>query len=912
MDFDTLPFNSLISGDPNPGPTTPNSNMELEVKNPPAFARWVIAPFFQSFKSKMASFSEIVMSPVKLFTANHSSGPCGGSGGGSTGHAAKPDRSDLLPEFAPDQLTGRQGQQEDENSANDALRCERGGRGRTVTPPPASASEGLMGVASSLGPSDGKEVGAHSSGPESMETNAEDEPAPPLHCTLDKYSESSKYVLRPKERGGAAQRSKPPVQMKPLFTRPLNSSVLRNHSSEVPLRCRETQQDPPRATEPHDNIKQHFSVECTVEATIGDLSDGVYYDRAAPDMLGLGSCLKDDREPRNTTSENLPAKRAANTRGTAKKPAAKFGSRKPDIQFDSMDLETTVMTTVARETTVDVERLSDVLGPPAGNKLVRPKARLPALPTGVARTRDRPSPELDADVPSSRRMLTNEDAKPPKREGVLRKQARPNVGRGVAMGVVPTCMVTLFPLDPTSAALDGSVTTKRRLKTAAKQPVKRPIKDCGETDDQSTSEYSAQADVGHTKQINGYRGNRPRKPISAHGDKGDVFLSNADASDHRQNDGGVHGGENMEESSSVANGCSGVQSTEASTRGKRSVPASKSRVAHHHHHHHHHQYHQHHQHQYHQDQYHQQPRVHCKHQRTRRHTVASAEVAREIVPLCLRKEVYPSPSSRRSGGGIVATTPPPPFLLSSLASCFLSSPLAFLSRRPEGRGTAAHGAGESSHSASSSIPTTSSSVFTSPAPSQTSVESKAARTEEEEGEDAKYPRPEFEEKSLSDSEIKVVKKHEQGGKVSSIRIRKALPKQQNNLTPMGLPKAVRLKKKEFSLEEIYTNKNFTTAPESRLETIFETPVSRRNAPPSLFGQRRLKRMLDFPEVGVPRKPRRSLGGGGGGAGGGKPKAGRPRRGSYQTSEESPPLSALDVDALLCAKLNQLDLLLTLD
>jgi len=31
----------------------------------------------------------------------------------------------------------------------------------------------------------------------------------------------------------------------------------------------------------------------------------------------------------------------------------------------------------------------------------------------------------------------------------------------------------------------------------------------------------------------------------------------------------------------------------------------------------------------------------------------------------------------------------------------------------------------------------------------------------------------------------------QGGKVSSIRIRKKIPKPQNNLTPMGLPKVIR-------------------------------------------------------------------------------------------------------------------------
>lgn len=90
--------------------------------------------------------------------------------------------------------------------------------------------------------------------------------------------------------------------------------------------------------------------------------------------------------------------------------------------------------------------------------------------------------------------------------------------------------------------------------------------------------------------------------------------------------------------------------------------------------------------------------------------------------------------------------------------------------------------------------------------------------------------------------------------MSSIRIRKEIPKPQNNLTPMGLPKVIRcvciglmhgliylfsfvlaeanvclhlphhskdaflfvfyrIKKKDFSLEEIYTNKNFSKPPD---------------------------------------------------------------------------------------------------
>lgn len=61
--------------------------------------------------------------------------------------------------------------------------------------------------------------------------------------------------------------------------------------------------------------------------------------------------------------------------------------------------------------------------------------------------------------------------------------------------------------------------------------------------------------------------------------------------------------------------------------------------------------------------------------RARRHTVCSLEVERELAPLCLRKEVFPS---RRS-----LPCPSPSHSFSTLASCFLSSPLAFLSKRAE-------------------------------------------------------------------------------------------------------------------------------------------------------------------------------------------------------------------------------------
>lgn len=66
--------------------------------------------------------------------------------------------------------------------------------------------------------------------------------------------------------------------------------------------------------------------------------------------------------------------------------------------------------------------------------------------------------------------------------------------------------------------------------------------------------------------------------------------------------------------------------------------------------------------------------LHSPFKRTRRHTVCSVEIEREIAPLCLRKEVYPS--SRGSHSSPYS----PSNSLTALASCFLSSPLAFLSK----------------------------------------------------------------------------------------------------------------------------------------------------------------------------------------------------------------------------------------
>ncbi|XP_037111763.1 uncharacterized protein prr14 [Syngnathus acus] len=293
--------------------------------------------------------------------------------------------------------------------------------------------------------------------------------------------------------------------------------------------------------------------------------------------------------------------------------------------------------------------------------------------------------------------------------------------------------------------------------------------------------------------------------------------------------------------------------------------------------------------------------------RARRHTVSSVEVEREIAPLCLRKEVFPSRRSFTCDG-----QNPPPALspgssLSALASCFLSSPLAFLSGKGEGRAAGPDAAVAAAASSSASSPTTDSSFGAREACAGSSGGSDGRTPSEDDDEDTGSSGHEFdeaaaalrEEKSLSDSELKVPQNQQHHGKVSSIRIRRALPKPPNNLTPMGLPKAVRLKKKQFSLEEIYTNKNFNKVPESRLETVFEVPLSRRDGSESRFGQRRLKRFLKFHEVGEARKPKKVP------PSGGKASS-RTRRGGYARADPSllpPP----DADSLLCAKLKQLDL-----
>uniref|UniRef100_A0A7N4NLW0 Fibrosin n=1 Tax=Sarcophilus harrisii TaxID=9305 RepID=A0A7N4NLW0_SARHA len=113
----------------------------------------------------------------------------------------------------------------------------------------------------------------------------------------------------------------------------------------------------------------------------------------------------------------------------------------------------------------------------------------------------------------------------------------------------------------------------------------------------------------------------------------------------------------------------------------------------------------------------------------------------------------------------------------------------------------------------------------------------------------KQPRPE--DMVLSESETKSV------GKVSCFRIRRTPSRSQPNLTPMGLPRPIRLNKKEFSLEEIYTNKNYRSPTAKRsFETIFEEPRER-NGTLVFTSSRKLRRAVEFRDCSLPRHRRPS-------------------------------------------------------
>ncbi|XP_045145594.1 protein PRR14L isoform X2 [Echinops telfairi] len=158
--------------------------------------------------------------------------------------------------------------------------------------------------------------------------------------------------------------------------------------------------------------------------------------------------------------------------------------------------------------------------------------------------------------------------------------------------------------------------------------------------------------------------------------------------------------------------------------------------------------------------------------------------------------------------------------------------------------------------------------------------------DELDGMTAVCPRPQS-----SPPEQKEAEPEKRPKKVSQIRIRKTIPKPDPNLTPMGLPRPKRLKKKEFSLEEIYTNKNYKSPPANRcLETIFEEPKERNGTLISISQQKR-KRVLEFQDFTVPRKRRAR----------GKVKV----AGSFTRAQKAA-LQSRELDALLIQKLMELE------
>ncbi|XP_071671988.1 protein PRR14L isoform X2 [Patagioenas fasciata] len=146
-------------------------------------------------------------------------------------------------------------------------------------------------------------------------------------------------------------------------------------------------------------------------------------------------------------------------------------------------------------------------------------------------------------------------------------------------------------------------------------------------------------------------------------------------------------------------------------------------------------------------------------------------------------------------------------------------------------------------------------------------------------------------RSQDDTELNKTEPEKRPKKVSQIRIRKTVPKPDHNLTPMGLPKPKRLKKKEFTLEEIYTNKNYKSPPAARsLETIFEEPKEKNGSLISISQQKK-KRILEFQDYTLPRKRKTR----------GKIKV----VGSFTRAKKAA-LQSTELDALLSQKLMDLE------
>ncbi|KAB0352202.1 hypothetical protein FD754_017059 [Muntiacus muntjak] len=182
----------------------------------------------------------------------------------------------------------------------------------------------------------------------------------------------------------------------------------------------------------------------------------------------------------------------------------------------------------------------------------------------------------------------------------------------------------------------------------------------------------------------------------------------------------------------------------------------------------------------------------------------------------------PRPRRHTVGGGEMAKAPPPP------RPCLRKEVF------PLG------GVGGSPSLVTSCSSTASTSSFSEPAePRLSSTKRKEPRAPEHQ--------------VLSDPETKTI------GKVSRFRIRRTPARSQINLTPMGLPRPVRLNKKEFSLEEIYTNKNYQSPTTRRtFETIFEEPRER-NGTLIFTSSRKLRRTVEFRDSSLPRSRRPSRG-----------------------------------------------------
>ncbi|XP_072128084.1 proline-rich protein 14-like [Mobula birostris] len=241
--------------------------------------------------------------------------------------------------------------------------------------------------------------------------------------------------------------------------------------------------------------------------------------------------------------------------------------------------------------------------------------------------------------------------------------------------------------------------------------------------------------------------------------------------------------------------------------------------------------------------------------RHRRHTLGGADPSRELTAppalLCLRKEVFPSSwgtAGAGNGGGrperrVLAPAHPANREQTEATDVWRGPVLEYSPAYP----------GQSSDrelpSQSKSSPARASETQ-----EQVSVQ-KPGSTPRKRKLDAVLPEPREAETPEHSTETSEINGQTRVGKVSRFRIRKAPVKTQLNLTPMGLPKPARLNKKEFSLEEIYTNKNYKAPTEKRpFETIFEEPVER-NGLLVLTSQRRLKRTVQFQDGSLPRKRR---------------------------------------------------------